>query len=89
MSKKISTRFFLTRCDPEMQEENVKKYVRDNFHNASEVYVRKLTMNHGDYSSFIFIINTNVELNIDDFEQHKWPGVIRCFFAPRDKHWKF
>ena len=54
-----------------MHEENVKKYVRDNFPNVSEIYARKLTMNHGDYSSFIFITNTSEEVNVDVFEQHK------------------
>ena len=89
MPRKISTRFFLTMCDPDMEEENVKKYISDNFPGTGEIYARKLQMSHEDYSSFIFFTNTSKEVNVADFKQHKWPGVIKCFFAPRDRNWRY
>ena len=76
-------------CDPEMEEENVTKYVSDNFPGTGEIYARKLQMSHDEYSSFIFFTKTSNEVNIADFQQHKWPGVIKCFFAPRDRKWRF
>ena len=76
-------------CDPNMQEINVKKYIKDKFPNVSYVFVWKLIMNHADYSSFIFFTNTSEEVNMEEFQQHKWPGVIKCFFAPRDRNGKY
>ena len=89
MSRKVSTRFFLTMCQTDMNEQNVKKYIKDNFPNVLDVFARKLLMNHTDYSSFIFFTNTNEEVDIEEFQQHKWPGVIKCFFAPRDKNRRY
>ena len=86
MSKRVSTRFYLTKCDPDMEEESVKKYIYKYFPYVSDAYVRKLPMKHDYYSSFIFFTNTNEEVDLENFRQHRWPGVIKFFFAPRDRY---
>ena len=42
-------------------------------------------MRHDWYSSFIFILNSDEELDIRELERLNWPGEIQCFFAPRDR----
>ena len=84
MKRKIATRFLLTKAKPSLSEDAVEKYILENF-DVDEVYVRKNHMKFSNYSSFIFIINSDEELNIREFEEHQWPGLLRCFFAPRDQ----
>ena len=85
MTRKVATRFLLSKCHPDMTEGSVKRHVFKNFPIVSEVYVRKLTMRHDDYSSFVFIVNTDEELDVEIFTKHKWPGLIKCFFSPREQ----
>ena len=85
MKRNIATRFLLTKAKPSMTENAVEKYILENFE-VDEVYVRKNQMKYPKYSSFIFIINSEEELDIGEFEQHQWPGLLRCFFAPREEN---
>ena len=85
MKRQISTRFLLTKAKPSMSEEAVEQYILKNF-DVDFVYVRKNPMKFENYSSFIFIINSDEELNIRDFEHHAWPGLLKCFFAPNSKN---
>ena len=85
MKRKIATRFLLTKAKPSMSEEAVERYILENF-DVDEVYVRKKQMKYDNYSSFIFIINSEEELDIDEFEGHQWPGLLKCFFAPNKKN---
>ena len=84
MKIKIATRFLLTKVNPKMTEKSVEAYILRNFE-VNEVYVRKNPMRFPNYCSFIFITNSEEEMDIDEFEQHQWPGEIKCFFAPREK----
>ena len=68
-----------------MTEETVECYILENF-DVDEVYVRKNPMKYDNYSSFIFIINSEEELDIREFEEHSWPGLLKCFFAPKGKN---
>ena len=81
MKRKIATRFLLTKAKPSMSEEAVEQYILENF-DIDEVYVRKNQMKYDSYSSFIFIVNSDEELDTDEFEEHEWPGLLKCFFAP-------
>ena len=85
MKRKIATRFLLSKCHPRMTIGSVEKHLREHF-DIDDVYVRRNPDRHDWYSSFIFILNSDEELDIREFERHKWPGEIRCFFAPRDRH---
>ena len=88
MSRKIATRFLLTKAHPRMTIGSVEKHLRQHFQ-VGEVYIRQNSINHTFYSSFIMIINSDEELNLEEFVQHKWPGEIRCYFAPRDRHARY
>ena len=85
MKRKIATRFLLTRAKPNMTIEAVELYILENF-DVDEVYVRKNPMKYNNHSSFIFITNSDEELDVDDFEDHRWPGEIQCFFAPNERN---
>ena len=85
MKRKIATRFLLTRAKPNMTIEAVELYILENF-DVDEVYVRKNPMKYKNHSSFIFITNSDEELDVDDFEDHRWPGEIQCFFAPNERN---
>ena len=89
MKRKIATRFFLTKCLPKMSEAAVEAHILKHFPHVDDVYVRKNSMKYPEYSSFIFIINSEEELDIEEFEQFDWPGEIRCFFAPRERHYRY
>ena len=81
MERKIATRFLLTRAKPSMTKESVEHYILLNF-DINEVYVRKCK----NHSNFIFITNSDEELDTEEFEHHEWPGEIRCFFAPNERN---
>ena len=83
MKIKIATRFLLTKVNPKMTEKSVEAYILRNFE-VNEVYVRKNPMRFPNYCSFIFITNSEEEMDIDEFEQHQWPGEIKCFL-PQEK----
>ena len=85
MKRKIATRFLLTKVKPHLSEKSVEAYILNNF-DINEVYVRKNPMKFPHYCSFIFITNSDDEIDIDYFEQHNWPGEIKCFFAPREQN---
>ena len=85
MKRKISTRFLLTKAHHRMTVANVEKHLRNNFV-VGDVHIRQNPRNHDFYSSFIIIINSDEELDIRNFEEHDWPGDIRCYFAPRDRN---
>ena len=85
MKRKVATRFLLTKAKPSMSEEAVECYILENF-DVDEVYVRKNAMKHPNYSSFIFIVNSDEELDTDEFEEHEWPGLLKCFFAPNEQN---
>ena len=85
MKRKRATRFLLTKVNPDLTENSVEAYILNNF-DIDEVYVRKNPMRFPQYASFIFITNSDEELDIGEFENHEWPGAIRCFFAPREQN---
>ena len=85
MKRKIATRFLLTKVSPHLSEKSVEAYILQHF-DINEVYVRKNPMKFPYYCSFIFITNSDEEIDIDEYEQHNWPGEIKCFFAPRDQN---
>ena len=89
MSRKVATRFLLSKCHPDMTDGSVKRHLFENFPIVSEVYVRKLAMKHDYYSSFIFIVNTDKEVDVEIFKKHKWPGLIRCLFSPREQYRRY
>ena len=81
IKKQITSRFLLTRANPNMTKESVERYILLNF-DIDSVYVRKCK----NHSNFIFIINSDEELDTEEFEHHEWPGEIRCFFAPNERN---
>ena len=81
IKKQITTRFLLTRANPSMTKESVERYILLNF-DIDSVYVRKCK----NHSNFIFILNSDEELDKEEFEHHEWPGEIRCFFAPNERN---
>ena len=88
MKRKIATRFLLTKAKPSLSKEAVECYILENF-DVDEVYVRKNPMKYDNYSSFIFIVNSEEELDIRGFENHSWPGLLKCFFAPRKENSRY
>ena len=87
MKRRIATRFYLTKCDPKMTARGIENYLLRNF-DINEVFVRKNAMRFPEYSSFVFIINSEEEIDIEEYEQFDWPGEIMCFFAPRDRNYR-
>ena len=66
-----------------MTEEQVEFYLLDNFDQIEDVYIRKNEMKrHNNYTTFIFIVNSDEEIDIRMLENHNWPGGVKCFFAP-------
>ena len=85
----VKTRFVLTNVDPETENEDIEYHILSNFDDVDEVYIRKNDQKRDtNYVSFVIIINSEYELNIRAFEQHRWGGHMRCFFAPHPK-WVF
>ena len=83
---KVKTRFVLTKLDPESTREQVQLELLDFFEDFEEVYVRKVPMQrHSRYSTFVFIVTSENELNIRAIENADWPGEVRCFFAPNNQ----
>ena len=85
----ISTRFVLTRVEPDLTVEDVEHYLLDNFEEISDVYVRKNPMSHERYATFIFIINSDHEIDVERIEDHNWPSRMKCFFSPADKRRRY
>ena len=83
MKRKIATRFLLTKAKPIMLEEAVECYILNEIEVCS---VWTNPMKYDNYSSFIFIVNSDEELDTCDFEDHEWPGLLKCFFAPNRKN---
>ena len=82
----VKTRFVLTNVDPETENEDIEYHILSNFDDVDEVYIRKNDQKRDtNYVSFVIIINSEYELNIRAFEQHRWGGHMRCFFAPHPK----
>ena len=81
IKKQITSRFLLTRANPNMTKESVERYILLNF-DIDSVYVRKCK----NHSNFIFIINSDEELDTEEFEHHEWPREILCFFAPNERN---
>ena len=83
----IGTRFVLTNADLEITDEDVEEYIYDHFKWVDDVYVRKCQLKHSKWSSFVFIIYDDEEVDRRIFEEHTWPGRIRCFFEPPKKRY--
>ena len=80
---KIKTRFVLTKVVPDTTEEEIELDLLDWFEEFEEVYVRKnLMKKHTRYATFVVIITSENELDLETIENFKWPGEVRCFFAP-------
>ena len=85
-AKKIfSTRFVLTKVDPDLTVEDIEYYILNNFDEIADVYVRKNPMSHDKYATFIFIIHSENEIDIERVEDHHWPGCVRCFFSQNER----
>ena len=85
MKKMIATRFVLTKVSPHMTPEDIEYYLLENFEEIKDVYVRKNAMvKHNHYCTFVFIVNSHEELDIDHIVDWDWPENIICFFAPND-----
>lgn len=85
---KVKTRFILTKLEPESTEEEVELDLLDFFEDFEEVYVRKAEMKkHSRYSTSVFIVTSENELDIQAIENAQWPGQIRCFFAPNHQRY--
>ena len=85
MKDVIATRFVLTKVTPEMTEDDVECYLLEHFDVINEVYVRKNPMKkHNHYCTFVFIINSDEEIDIGEVVNHEWPGKVTCFFTPNE-----
>ena len=85
MERKTAYRFVLTKCHPGMDEEDVELYLHKNFRSIKDLYVRKTEMKkHNDYSTFVFIVNSRDNFDIDEVTYHDFPGNIVCFFTPNN-----
>ena len=85
MEKIIATRFVLTKVSPHMTPEDIEYYLLENFEEIKDVYVRKNQMvKHNHYCTFVFIVNSHEELDIDYILNWDWPENITCFFAPNE-----
>ena len=90
MKEIVATRFVLTKVMPEMAEEDVERYLLENFDEIKEVYIRKNDMRkHNYYSTFVFIVNSQEEIEIDEIVNHNWPGKVMCFFTPNDNRRRY
>ena len=87
--KSISTRFVLTRVEPEQTVEDVEFYLLENFEEINDVYVRKNPMTHDKYATFVFIISSENEIDVRMIEDHDWPGRVKCFFSPNERHRRY
>ena len=68
---------------PDTTEEEIELDLLDWFEEFEEVYVRKNPMKkHTRYATFVVIITSENELDLETIENFKWPGEVRCFFAP-------
>ena len=85
----ISTRFVLTSVEPEQTVEDVEFYLLENFEEINYGYVRKNPMTHDQYATFIFIINSENEIDVRMIEDHAWPGRVKCFFSPNERHRRY
>ena len=86
---KVKTRFILTKLAPESTEEEVELELLDYFEDFEEVYVRKTQMKkHTRYSTFVFIVTSENELDVEAIENSDWPGEVRCFFAPNNERYR-
>ena len=85
----ISTRFVLTRVEPEQTVEDVEFYLLENFEEINDVYVRKNPMTHDKYATFVFIISSENEIDVRMIEDHDWPGRVKCFFSPNERHRRY
>ena len=85
----ISTRFVLTKVEPDQTVEDVELYLLKIFEEISDVYVRKNPMAHDKYATFIFIIHSENEIDVEMIEDHNWPGSVKCFFSPNERRRRF
>ena len=86
---KVKTRFIFTKLNPESTEEDVELELLDFFEEFEEVYVRKTQMKkHSRYASFVFIVTSENELDVQAIENANWPGQVRCFFAPNQQRYR-
>ena len=85
MKERKATRFVLTKVNPELTPEDVECYILENFDEINDVYVRKKPMkNHTNYATFVFIINSQEEIDCYGLETHDWPDGVRCFLSPNE-----
>ena len=89
MEAKVAYRFVLTKLHPLMDADDIEKYLFDNFKAIKDLYVRKCKMTHDDYSTFIFIVNSNEHFHKDEVVHFDWPGKITCFFSPNDNRRRY
>ena len=62
----------------------------DQLGHINDVYVRKNPMKqHMDYATFIFIVNSQEEVDCAGLETHDWPDGVKCFlshYEPRPRY---
>ena len=80
----------LTKVAPELTAEDVEYYILEIFEEINDVYVRKKSMkNHINYATFVFIINSCEEVDVDRMKKHNWPGSVMCFLSPYEHRARF
>ena len=81
----VGTRFILTNVSLDITEEDVEDHLFKDFEWLSNVYIRRCRLKHDKFASFVFIVYEEEEVDPKIFENHRWPGRIRCFFSPNDR----
>ena len=81
----VGTRFALTNVQIDLIDEDIECYLLENFDCVNEIYVRKCPPKHDKYACFVFIVYAEEEVDAEIFENHDWPGRVRCFFAPNNR----
>ena len=84
----VGTRFVLTNVRPDLTEEDVEEHLFKYFNWLHNVYVRRCQLKHDKFASFILIIYDDDEIDPAIFEEFKWPGRIKCFFAPNNRRYR-
>ena len=87
--RQIGTRFALTNVRVDLIDQDIERYLLENFDSLYNVYVRKCPLKSDKYASFIFIVYADEEVDPEPFQNHNWPGRVRCFFAPLSKRGRY
>ena len=79
-----SLRLFLTKVSPEISKKELEAYFLKKFRYLEKVIIRKNPMHrHSYYASFVVLVISQEDIELDDFQDHDWPDDVRCFPAIR------